>query len=442
MLEADEQEAAKKAESAAATRKRLGSLKSVDNSGEPCPSGWRRNFADGCEARGMTIKDQRDPSYFTFDLPGDDKFDVQNHSTGVCTDTNIGYYHTGCDSEAAARGTMAFSGCSGRLFGWATFFCGVLVEVRGPDYVTSIGLAETSLLFPRELVPASQVNGKEQLAITCSDPLECQQRCEYLNTIARDGGLPAPSACALCHPPCPSDGGTVLVDFVHAFFNDLTLLLRLTAICGFTLGLGEACICEIFMLLKPAWMANLDDPVDRCEGGDVFSIIAIQIEAMIIEGAEAMVNTFVIQPIRGLIDWFSNGEPKDICIPYEKGNKFCPNSPELMDGWLGCDVDEKGPAHERCYYQCASAARTASLSPTNAPLSRPGDRRRFACTSRTWPIATSSSSTRTRAVRWRTSSTPSSARSLKMSRQRCSRRSRRPTRRRRRRPRRWAATCR
>ena len=243
MLEADEQEAAKKAESAAATRKRLGSLKSVDNSGEPCPSGWRRNFADGCEARGMTIKDQRDPSYFTFDLPGDDKFDVQNHSTGVCTDTNIGYYHTGCASEAAARGTLAFSGCSGRLFGWATFFCGVLVEVRGPDYVTSIGLAETSLLFPRELVPASQVNGKEQLAITCSDPLECQQRCEYLNTIARDGGLPAPSACALCHPPCPSDGGTVLVDFVHAFFNDLTLLLRLTAICGFTLGLGEACIC-------------------------------------------------------------------------------------------------------------------------------------------------------------------------------------------------------
>ena len=57
----------------------------------------------------------------------------------------------------------------------------------------------------------------------------------------------------------------MLVDFVHAFFNDLTLLLRLTAICGFTLGLGEACICEIFMLLKPAWMANLDDPVDRCE---------------------------------------------------------------------------------------------------------------------------------------------------------------------------------
>jgi hypothetical protein len=34
------------------------------------------------------------------------------------------------------------------------------------------------------------------------------------------------------------------VDFIHAFFNDLVLLLRLTAICGFTLGIGEACVCE------------------------------------------------------------------------------------------------------------------------------------------------------------------------------------------------------
>jgi len=89
----------------------------------------------------------------------------------------------------------------------------------------------------------------------------------------------------------------------------------------------------------------------RAQGGDVFSIIAIQIEAMIIEGAEAMLNTLVIQPIRALIDWFSGGEPKDVCVPFEKGNKFCPNSPELMEGWLGCDVDEKGPPHERCYYQ-------------------------------------------------------------------------------------------
>ena len=108
------------------------------------------------------------------------------------------------------------------------------------------------------------------------------------------------------------------------------------------------------MLLKPAWMQNLDDPVDRCEGGDVFSIIAIQIEAMIIEGAEAMINTFVMKPIRDLAGWFlPDGEPKDICIPYEKGNKFCPNSAELMEGWLGCNVEEAGPPHERCYFKCA-----------------------------------------------------------------------------------------
>ena len=244
MLEAEEAAATKAAESAAATRKKLGSYKSVSDSGEACSNGWRRNFEGGCEARGMTTKDQRDPSYFTFDLPGDDKFDVQNHSVGVCTDVNLGYGHTGCDTESGAKAMMGFSGCSGRLFGWATVFCGVEIEVRGPDYVTDVAIAESSILFPRTLVPSTEVNGKLQNKIECSNPLECQQRCEYLGTIARDNGLPAPAACALCHPPCPSDGATTAVDFIHAFFNDLVLLLRLTAICGFTAGLGEACVCE------------------------------------------------------------------------------------------------------------------------------------------------------------------------------------------------------
>ena len=155
MLEAEEEAATKAAESAAATRKKLGSYKSVSDTGEACSNGWRRNFEGGCEARGMTTKDQRDPSYFTFDLPGDDKFDVQNHSVGVCTDVNIGYGHTGCDTESGAKAMMGFSGRSGRLFGWATVFCGVEIEVRGPDYVTDVAIAESSILFPRTLVPAT-----------------------------------------------------------------------------------------------------------------------------------------------------------------------------------------------------------------------------------------------------------------------------------------------
>ena len=251
MLEEEDQAAEKKAQSATAARKKLGSLKEVSDSNEPCPKGWRRNFENGCEARGMSNRpDARDKDYYTFDMPGDDTFDVQNHSVGVCTDVNLGYGHTGCDDRPSARARMAIGGCTGRAFGWATVFCGIELEVRGPDYVTDVSMSEASILYPRTLVPATEVNGKLQNKIECSNPIECQQRCEYLSRIARDGGLPEPSACSFCNPPCPSDPGTIAADFFTAFFNDLTLLLRLTAICGFTLGMGEACVCEIFMLVR------------------------------------------------------------------------------------------------------------------------------------------------------------------------------------------------
>ena len=265
---------------------------------------------------------------------------------------SIAYGHTGCDTESGAKAMMGFSGCSGRLFGWATVFCGVEIEVRGPDYVTDVAIAESSILFPRTLVPATEVNGKLQNKIECSNPIECQQRCEYLGTIARDNGLPAPSACALCHPPCPSDGATTAVDFIHAFFNDLVLILRLTAICGFTLGIGEACVCEIFMLLKPAWMQNLDDPVDRCEGGDVFSIIATQIEGMIVRTGEGLVNDAVIKPINGILNAMFMPGLDEVCFEHEPSNKFCPNPDDILGSLVECNFDKaNAKLHEGCYFE-------------------------------------------------------------------------------------------
>ena len=63
---------------------------------------------------------------------------------------------------------------------------------------------------------------------------------------ARSGGLPAPEACALCRPPCPSNGGTWLIDFSHALIADIGTALKLAAICFNPV----ACACQVFMMVR------------------------------------------------------------------------------------------------------------------------------------------------------------------------------------------------
>ena len=193
-----------------------------------------------------------DTAFYTIDYPGDDRFDVANHSKGVCTDYNLAYGTTGCLSFGGAKGTLAFAGCTGALMGWATTWCGTQVEVDGPDYVTNVGISADSFSFPRVLVPSARVNGKEQLEVTCANGFDCQLKCEYFDRVARAGGYPSPAACALCHPPCPDNGGTTFVQGFHAFFHDFAKAMRLAANCGLTLGLGTACLCEVWMLVRGA----------------------------------------------------------------------------------------------------------------------------------------------------------------------------------------------
>lgn len=132
-----------------------------------------------------------DKNFYMIDEPGDDKFDVDfGLHRGVCTDIHIAYGHTGCTDSSAARFTIAANGCSGRAFGWATSFCGALIEHDDSDFVTDVGISESSLRFPRTLVPETQVNGKTELSITCSDGIECQKKCEFFAQTSRDNGLP------------------------------------------------------------------------------------------------------------------------------------------------------------------------------------------------------------------------------------------------------------
>ncbi len=74
-------------------------------------------------------------------------------------------------------------------------------------------------------------------------------RCTLFERTAREGGLPAPEACALCNPPCPSNIGTSVVDFTRAFQHDVVTAVELARACLGPNGF-QMCVCNVFMLLK------------------------------------------------------------------------------------------------------------------------------------------------------------------------------------------------
>lgn len=175
---------------------------------------------------------------------GDDRWDIRR-GTGVCTDTHFDYLHTGCDSIGGSKVMMSLFGCTGRAFGWTTLFCGAVIEF-GEDYVSDVGISAFSLLYPRVLQEEVEFKGEQLLRITCSNPIDCSNKCEAMDRSARKHGLPAPLACALCDPPCPSNPGTSFIDTVHAFVDDVASALQLAAICINPV----ACTCQIFMMVR------------------------------------------------------------------------------------------------------------------------------------------------------------------------------------------------
>ena len=123
--------------------------------------------------------------------------------------------------------------------------------------MSDVGISASSLLYPRVLQEETKFKGEVLQRITCSDPLDCGNKCEALERSARFGGLPAPVACALCDPPCPSNPGTSLINTVHAFVDDVASALQLAAICINPV----ACVCQILMMERPTRPPNLEPVV-------------------------------------------------------------------------------------------------------------------------------------------------------------------------------------
>lgn len=298
-------------------------------------------------ARASLVEGEGDSFYLVHE-PGDDKFDVAEEGYGTCTDTSYAYFHTGCSMLNGAKASLAATGCTGRMFGWSTLWCGATVELNGEDYVSSAHVS--GLLYPRTLIEDTEVNGRVQRKVACSDPFDCQRKCDLLSQTAHTGGMPAPATCALCAPPCPLNVGTSLADAVHALRTDIAMLVRLAYICRNPV----ACVCQVLMLLKPAWMDNLDSEVTKCSAGDIVKLLVDTIMVKTIESRESILNDMIIRPLNQIP--FVN--IPEICIPYlpflpkAEQLKICPSSPQALEVMFGCDLTSP-ERHKSCFYECA-----------------------------------------------------------------------------------------
>lgn len=290
----------------------------------------------------------------------------------MCTDVHYDYMHSGCDSLQSSRVTMAVVSCPPKAYLKGAFLCGILVDID-EDYVHSVGISAISLIYPRTLVEEAQVNGITQQRITCWTMTDCQDKCDHMARTAHSGGLPAPPACALCSPPCPNNVAETVITAIRALGIDIMTALRLAALCLNPV----ACVCQVFMLLKPAWIDNLPNELQECSAPDILMMILDKVAVALLSLLETMVNGAFIDPINKILKPIkqvkigaSFNVPiinkrigfelkpfdfitliKRLCIPY-KDIKDCRSEAELAElaALLGCSWDDK-QLWKRCYYE-------------------------------------------------------------------------------------------
>ena len=286
------------------------------------------------------------------DEPGDERFDIEGHSQGVCTDIRYDFQHTGCESRAGAAAVIGLVGCTANL-GWARAYCGAIAERVGSDFLDTY-ISESSLAYPRVLVPAGVVNGIAVQEVTCEDETGCVNKCELFNRRARSGGLPAPESCALCNSVCPSNIGTTIVDTISALNADISTALKIARVCLGELGFG-ACICNVFLLLKPAWINNLPSPQERCQGGNIFGLLVTKIVQLIARLADDAINGIIIDPLNDLLDkipFVGKNTISRACLsgPFNPPRYDCQYGPINNQDLLGCYDSNGHEAQHQCYF--------------------------------------------------------------------------------------------
>ena len=299
------------------------------------------------EAHQKIVRHPRDNSFYMITEPGDEKYDVGDGSAGVCTDVHVAYGSTGCPSQVASKVVMTLINGAGRNIGWSMVLCGAMIEHEDSDFVTGSSISASSLVYPRTLVRETQVNGQTEQAITCWNPFNCMSKCNFFSTNARDNGLPSPAACSLCKPPIPDNTVTTIVELIGAIRHDIISTLRLVAICLNP----AACACQVLMMLKPAWIDNLESPVEKCSSAsDVMVLIMDRILVDMVRTAEGLVNN-LIDGVNKVFGFF--GKINKVCWEF-KTFKRCPEDADSLAALFGCSPDDD-ELHKRCYYEYAAS---------------------------------------------------------------------------------------
>jgi hypothetical protein len=317
--------------------------------------------------------------------PGADEFNVQNTNLtaewlGTCTDIRYDYQHEGCAQAGASAPVMGIVGCSAVWQGWSLWFCGAQVERTQPDFRDAT-IPLSGLGYPRTLVPANTINGLQQPEISCGEPLVCRHMCRNMAKSARPGKLGQPLGCAVCERTlaenqttqsatmchthathscttalCPNDVITVITDAVDALRTDIYTTLRLFLTC-FGPGGPVACVCNIMMLMKPAWINNLPTEEMKCKAGDVFGLIVDQITELILEWASWVANKLaeIIEPVLCGLTWGGYCDIPDFCWSLQKnvyGRCSAGTGQDALNFLLGCSYRNNFvPASKRCFFE-------------------------------------------------------------------------------------------
>lgn len=117
--------------------------------------------------------------------------------SGICVDVDSSY-NQGCNDQTMSAVMDGVVGCLDRRVSY--FLCGLEVDIMDGDSSTAAIKGNLLYMPPRVLVAEGEDldgDGQASPAITCTDPIDCNGKCRWLERTSLHGAG-APPACALC----------------------------------------------------------------------------------------------------------------------------------------------------------------------------------------------------------------------------------------------------
>ena len=113
---------------------------------------------------------------------------------GICVDIDSSY-NQGCTDQTLAGIVDGVVGCFDSQV--SMFLCGLELDISDGD--TSTASLQGNFFYPRTLVAAGEDldgDGRSSPAISCSDPIDCVNKCRFLERTSLHGAG-APPTCAM-----------------------------------------------------------------------------------------------------------------------------------------------------------------------------------------------------------------------------------------------------